>query len=300
MRTTLMSMTGFGASAFSVGGVAWRVEIRSVNHKALAARFHWPAELALHEAAVTRRLRDRLVRGAVDVSVTADGSAGEGFSVNVDHGALKALMAELTTLAGELGATPPSLDAALRLGPFVTVERRRFDPATLEAPLLTAVDAALDGLVAMREAEGASLAADLRARLLRIADGVEVIATTSPEVLVQMRERLAAKLREAAVAADVAIDPGRALAEVIVMADKSDVTEEVVRARTHLGTLAALLTDSDGADAERGRRLDFMTQELLRELNTMGSKGRDATIAARVVDAKVELEKIREQVQNIA
>lgn len=308
MGTTLMSMTGFGAATFTPeadppgSSALWRVEIRAVNHKGLAVRFHGPPEVAAHEAAVSRLLRERLVRGAVDVTVTPSGGGTAACAVTVDRASLGAVMQALSDVARDLGVPPPSLDAALRLGPFVQVEPRQVDPAALATPLLAAVGEALDGLVAMRAAEAVALAADLSTRLARISDHVEAIAALAPAVLSGLRSRLEARLEEAGEALGLTLDPARAMAEVVVFADRSDLTEELVRARAHLATLRRLLDPGAGSDGaeERGRRLDFMTQELLRELNTMGSKARDAGIAARVVDAKVELEKIREQVQNIA
>jgi uncharacterized protein (TIGR00255 family) len=294
----LMSMTGFGSGAMTLGAAAWRVEIRSVNHKSLTVRTSWPSEFAAAESAVARLVRDRLGRGAVDVSVQAERAAEDTFDVRVDRAAVSALMQELRLVAAEVGAPPPALDAVLRLGPFVEVRRRPVDPAALIAPLEAAVGQALDGLVAMRLTEGAALEADLLARLGTLDAFVEAVAEAAPEVLRGFEERLRARLDEASARLGADLDKDRALAEVVVFADKSDMTEELVRARTHLAAFREVIADP--ATAEKGRRLDFMTQEILREINTMGSKCRDAAIAQRVVEAKVELEKIREQVQNIA
>jgi uncharacterized protein (TIGR00255 family) len=294
----LMSMTGFGSAPMAIGEAAWRIEIRSVNHKSLTVRTSWPSEFSAAESAVVRLVRDRLGRGAVDVAVQAERAAEDTFDVRVDRAAVSALMQELRLVAAEVGAPPPALDAVLRLGPFVEVRRRPVDPTALLAPLEESVGLALDGLVAMRLAEGAALEADLLARLGTLDAFVEAVAEAAPEVLRGFEERLRARLDEASARLGADLDKDRALAEVVVFADKSDMTEELVRARTHLAAFREIIADP--APAEKGRRLDFMTQEILREINTMGSKCRDAAIAQRVVEAKVELEKIREQVQNIA
>ncbi len=294
----LMSMTGFGSAPMAIGEAAWRIEIRSVNHKSLTVRTSWPSEFSAAESAVVRLVRDRLGRGAVDVAVQAERAAEDTFDVRVDRAAVSALMQELRLVAAEVGAPPPALDAVLRLGPFVEVRRRPVDPTALLAPLEESVGLALDGLVAMRLAEGAALEADLLARLGTLDAFVEAVADAAPEVLRGFEERLRARLDEASARLGADLDKDRALAEVVVFADKSDMTEELVRARTHLAAFREIIADP--APAEKGRRLDFMTQEILREINTMGSKCRDAAIAQRVVEAKVELEKIREQVQNIA
>lgn len=295
---TLTSMTGFGSATFSIGGDAWRIEARSVNHKSLSLRLHWSSEFSACENAVTRLVREKLGRGAVDLAVNSESVSAESFDVHVEREAIAALMRELRHIAAEVGAPPPTLDGILKVGPFIEVKRRRADPGRLEAPLLEGVARALDGLVAMREIEGASLAADLVQRLDHIDKLVTEIATAAPDVLRGFEDRLRARLAEADARLGLALDKERALAEVVVFADKSDLTEEIVRARTHLSAFRAIIIHPD--EAEKGRRLDFMVQEILRELNTMGSKCRDAGIAQHVVEAKVELEKIREQVQNIA
>jgi uncharacterized protein (TIGR00255 family) len=291
-------MTGFGSATFSNGAGTWRIEVRAVNHKSLSLRLHWPSEFAALEHAVTRLVRDRLGRGAVDLSVIAESVSAEAFDVHVEREALAALMRELRHVAADVGAPPPTLEAVLKAGPFVEVRRRRVDAGDVESLLLEGVSRALDGLVTMREAEGAALAADLLERIGRIDALVEVIAQAAPEVLRGFEERLRARLAEADLRLGLTLDKERALTEVVVFADKSDLTEEIVRARTHLAAFRGVL-GAEG-DSEKGRRLDFMVQEILRELNTMGSKCRDAAIAQQVVEGKVELEKIREQVQNIA
>jgi len=292
----VLSMTGFGAATFQVAGVAYRVEARSVNHKGLALRLHLPPELAHAESAASALARTMLGRGAVDVTVVREGGATPT-GLEVDHQGLGALMRELAAVAAECGAPPPTLDTALRLGAFVRVVEHHPDPAESESALTTALAGAFEALVAMRRREGEHLRADSEARLDALDRLLGRIEVDAPRLLAQMEERLRHKVADALARHGHAIEEARVLTEVVVLADKSDVTEELVRARTHVTVFRQTLADPD---LECGRRLDFLVQELLREWNTLGSKCRDADIAQRVVDAKVELEKIREQVQNIA
>lgn len=297
--TTLMSMTGFGAAAFEVDGHRFRVEAKSVNHKGLSLRLHLPPELAHCEHTANGLARQKLMRGSVEVNVARETGA-EAQAIEVDRTGLAALMRELTQVASELGAAPPSLDTALRLGSFIRFVDRRPDPAGAEAAFAQGLARAFDALVAMRRREGQVLAADCEARLAAMEKLLDQIGGEAPKVLQQMEERLRQKVTAELARHGASFDDARVLTEIVVFSDKADVTEELVRARAHVAAFRQTLA-SDAADGtERGRRLDFLTQELLREWNTLGSKCRDAAIAQWVVDAKVELEKIREQVQNIA
>lgn len=293
----LMSMTGFGAAGFSFGGQSWRVEARSVNHKALSLRAHLPPELAHCEATVAALVRQRLLRGSVELHVNLESDHGE-VVVDVNRPALSALMRELQTIAAELGAPPPTLELALRQGNLVSLHRSAIDPAVAEAAFLDGLARALDALVAMRQREGEALARDLEARLDALSRMLDETAEVAPKITLALLERLRQRVTRLEAELGVDLDKSRVLTELVVFSDKSDVTEEIVRARAHIAAFRDTLAGD--ADVERGRRLDFLTQELLRELNTLGSKCRDAGVAIAVVDAKIELEKIREQAQNLA
>lgn len=294
-----MSMTGFGAATFEVGGQGFRVEAKSVNHKGLSLRLHLPPELAHCEVIANTLARQKLMRGSVEVSVNRESGGSGGQRVEVDRTALTLLLRELNAVASELGVAPPTLDVALRLGSFVRFVEQRPDLLEAEHAFADGVGRAFEALVTMRQKEGAVLVSDCEARLASMDRMLDTIAVEAPKVLGAMEERLRLKIVEALQKHGIALDEGRVLTEVIAFSDKSDITEELVRARAHIVAFRATL--ADGGDAtERGRRLDFLTQELLREWNTLGSKCRDAAIAQTVVDAKVELEKVREQVQNIA
>jgi uncharacterized protein (TIGR00255 family) len=290
-------MTGFGAATFSVGHQSFRVEVKSVNHKALALRMILPPELAHAESEATALARARLLRGSVEVRVDLDHD-GAPVEVHVDQPALAALMHALQRVATELGAPAPTLELALRQGNLVTLRRHTPDPELLTRSFLDGLGRALDALTRMRETEAAALAVDLRQRLDALEAMLALVEVEGPKVTAALMDRLKIKVSKLESELGVSLDEGRILSELVVFSDKSDVTEELVRARAHLAQFReALLPDGD---AERGRRLDFLTQELLREFNTLGSKCRDAGVVSAVVDAKVELEKIREQAQNIA
>jgi len=167
----------------------------------------------------------------------------------------------------------------------------------VETAFADAVTRALDGLGAMRLREGAALARDLLERLLALERMLDQVEELAPKITLALLERLRQRVARLEAELGTDLDKARVMTELVVFSDKSDVTEEVVRARAHIAACRATLGGAD--DNERGRRLDFLTQELLRELNTLGSKCRDAGVATAVVDAKVELEKIREQSQNL-
>jgi len=296
----LMSMTGFGAATFAVGGQHWRLELKSVNNKALAFRMHTPHELSRQpelEALASTQIRQRLLRGSVELSLILE-SDQTPVEVVLDRHALTALMRELQHLATDLGAPPPTLELALRQGNLISFRKREHDQAALVAAFNDGLQRVIDAHVAMRENEGASLVADLTMRIDALDRMLTSVETEGPKVTTALMDRLRARVAKVESDLGVELDQARILSEIVVFSDRSDVTEELVRARAHIEQFRQTLATSE--HTERGRRLDFLTQELLRELNTLGSKCRDAGVASAVVDAKVELEKIREQAQNIA
>ncbi len=298
-RATVRSMTGFGSSTFEVDGRRYRIDIKTVNHRHLNMRFRVPGELASGEARAKKLAHDRLGRGAVEIGIALEGATEQPIEIEIDEAGARALGAKLNTLAVELNLAPPSIDLVVRLGDFVSIQRARSKPEALLEAMCAGLGEALDRVVEMREREGAALAADLLARLGRLDELLDRVEAEAPVVQKAFAARLRTRLDDAAKRHGVDIDPGRLATELVLFADRSDVTEETVRARTHIGAVRELLADG-GRDDGRGKRLDFLAQELGREFNTIGSKCRDADMAGAVVDAKVELERIREQVQNIA
>ena len=296
MSACLLSMTGFGRRIAEAGERRLVVEIRSLNARGSDIKVRGrdldiPATV---ETEIVRAIRARVVRGSVAITIREEGvQAPEAL---IDLAVVRQAHAVLETLRRELGlAQPVDLDtvAAFLAGPASRHVRR--DEMAWEE-VRPAVEHALQEMQAMRAREGAALVADLRQRL----DRLRVLAEDLAHAAAGLPTRAARKLEErlASVAASaVAVDPSRLAQEVAMLAEKLDVAEEVVRLRTHLHHLGELL--SDAAPEAAGRKIDFLVQEIGREINTIGSKVQDAPIAALVVEGKVELEKLREQAQNI-
>jgi uncharacterized protein (TIGR00255 family) len=286
-------MTGFGAADGAVAGGRLRLEIRTVNHRHLSVQLKLPSELADLEAALRERLRAHFERGHVTVSGRWVEAPALAETVAVDTVRARALASALRSLARELGvAGDLDLATLARLPEVVRVTQG--ETAADGAGALAVLDQAATACVAARDREGLALAADLRGRLDHLAVLARRVADAAPARLDRERDRLAASVRD--LAGGVALEPERLAREIAVMADRLDITEELVRFDTHLAAMRQAL---DGAEAAAGRRLGFLLQEAGREVNTMGSKANDATIASVVIDMKTELEKLREQVENL-
>lgn len=276
------------------GGRRATVEIRSVNHRFLDLKLRGASLDPAVEERIAGQVRRSLERGAVTVNVHVE-RRGEAAAPRIDRAAARAAHEALGALALDLGVAPPDL-ALIVAQPGVVVAGDDLDDEDVVGEAIEdAAGAALARLLEMRTSEGAALVADLGARidvLAGIFDGVEAVVVSQPD---EARRRLSERLARLLEDAKVAIDPGRLAQEVALIADRLDVTEELVRARSHLGQVRALLAGK----AAGGRRLDFLVQELGREINTIGSKSAAAEISRLVVEGKAELEKIREQAQNL-
>jgi uncharacterized protein (TIGR00255 family) len=289
-------MTGFGRGEAAADGVRLTVEVRTVNHRFFTATVRLPREYVSLEARVTAELRARIERGHATASfdLAADPRAEAAVTVNRDTvRAYLAALAEVRELAGTDGAV--DLTQVLTL-PGV-IERKAREPLAEEAfaGLATAaLSAALGDLVALRDAEGERLREDLEVRLAAAEAAVARIEGLAPERELRERERLAAKLRELLGGVDE-LGEARLAQEVALLADRFDISEEVTRFRSHV----ALFRETLAAAGPSGRQLGFVLQEMLRETNTMGSKANDARIAQEVIGIKNELEKLREQVENV-
>ncbi len=298
MKHQLTSMTGFGRARASLGQRTVVVEIRSLNHRGLDLKLRC-IELQIApeiESGIVRRVRQSLVRGSVTISLRDEAADGQG-SKWFDLPRLRQMHASLEDLRAAIGLSG-TVDLAT-LGAFACANRSGTAdelPASDWAALAPAVDAALAGLTAMRTEEGAAVGRDLKLRrdnLRALVEKIAVLAEGLPSRAARrLDERLAGLL-----APGVSLDPARLAQEVALLAERLDVSEELVRLRAHLDHLAGLLDGSIG-DAP-GRRVDFLAQEIGREFNTLGSKVQDHAISALVIDAKAELEKLREQAQNI-
>jgi uncharacterized protein (TIGR00255 family) len=296
MNTSLISMTGFGRGRASLGQRTVVVEVRSLNHRGLDLKLRcMDLQIAPEiEAEIGRKVRQSLVRGSVMISLR-DEAADSQANKWIDIPRLRQMHASLEELRATIGM-PGSVDLAT-LGTFLCATKagttNELGAADWNA-LAPAVDVALNGLVAMRTAEGHAIGLDLKARLGNLAILVERIAGLADGLPSRAARRLEERL---AGLTSVPVDPARLAQEVALLADRLDVSEEIARLHAHLDHLGGLL-EGKGNDAP-GRRIDFLAQEIGREFNTLGSKVQDSAISALVIDGKAELEKLREQAQNI-
>lgn len=286
-------MTGFGRSELKLPGRVWAIELTSVNQKSLQVSVYGPEEWPLLESTLTAWIRPRIYRGKITVRLTsaeAISRAGSGW----DESSLQASFAELKQLAEKL-KIPFQPDVRLLLD---LAESRRLNRVALPAwddvlPLLQkSFTEALDHLVAMREQEGASLGKDLKSRVEHLEKLLVVMESSEKNAPARQRDLLLKRLKESGLSVDLADE--RILKELTLFADRSDITEEIVRLRSHFSQFHDELKQE-----KTGRKLDFLVQELLREVNTIGSKASEISTTKAVLEAKTEIERIREQVQNI-
>ena len=293
--TLIKSMTGYGRAVETVNGREFTVELRSVNNRYLDCSVRLPRMLAFAEDAVKQAVKASVSRGKVDVYISVHAEAGDEVVVKLNRGVLEGYLAAMQQMVEEYDAVEDDIRVSVlsRLPEVFSIEKPEVDEEQLLADLMTVVSKALSGYDAMRSTEGAALDRDLRSRGQTILELVGVVEQGNGQTVSDYRARLEAKLRE--VLANTAIDESRILTEAAIFADKVAVDEETVRLRSHLEHMNAML---DGGGAI-GRKLDFLLQEMNREANTIGSKCTDVRLARVVVDIKAELEKIREQTQNI-
>jgi uncharacterized protein (TIGR00255 family) len=293
----IFSMTGFGRAARESDGLSFEVEARSVNHRHLDLRLRLPRILGDRENALKQRVQGRLSRGKVEVVVALAANASTSKLV-IDE-AIAGQYVEAARVLSARHALAGNLDVASLLSlPGVTrVLETEVDAESLAAAVEEALDEAMRGLVAMRAAEGEALQLEIEGRLatvLRLADAFEA---RSGEVVQAARQRLQKRAEQ--IRRDVGLsDDARLHQEIVIAADRLDITEELVRLRSHVAQFEDTLR-AGGPENPVGRRLDFLLQELGREANTVGSKASDAALAQDVVGLKTELERIREQVQNV-
>jgi uncharacterized protein (TIGR00255 family) len=292
----IRSMTGFGRAEVSGEAIVVTVEARSVNHRHLDIALRLPRALTTLEMEARRVVQSRVERGRIDVAVQLTPVAGPSAQrLTIDAELAREYVARARALGAELGVPGDVTLAWVMERPGVT-RMADAEPAEPAAPWPVFADAlalALDELVARRTAEGERLEQELRSLHGELASHVTVMASRAPAAAARKEERLRERLRS--LLADTPIDDGRLLAEAAIWADKTDITEELARLRAHLGEFTLLL-DKGGS---LGRQLDFLLQELNREVNTVGSKADDLEMSQAALGAKSALEKIREQVQNL-
>ena len=287
-------MTGYGRAVETVNGREFTVELRSVNNRYLDCAVRLPRILSFAEDGVKQAVKASVSRGKVDVFISVRSEAGEEIQVSLNTAVLDSYLKAMHRMVEEYGVRDDiSVSNVSRLPEVFVMERPQVDEDQLLADLMQVVNKALEGYDAMRQQEGQALDNDLRSRGNTILQLVEQVEAGNGQTVVDYRNRLEAKLKE--VLSSTTIDESRILTEAAIFADKVAVDEETVRLRSHLKQMNAML---DGGGAV-GRKLDFLLQEMNREANTIGSKCTDVNLARIVVDIKAELEKIREQTQNI-
>jgi len=292
--TLIKSMTGYGRAVEMVNGREFSVEIRSVNNRYLDCTVKMPRAISYAEDAVKQAVKQAVSRGKVDVFISMKSESAEDIQITVNKPVLEGYLSALRQIAEEYQVRDDtSVMNLAKIPDVLLVEKPQVDEEQLQQDLLSVVEKALDAYNAMRIREGQALEADLRSRAATILSLVEQVELASPQTVSDYRTRLENKMRE--VLENTAIDESRILTEAAIFADKVAVDEETVRLRSHLQQMDTMLSGSGGV----GRKLDFLLQEMNREANTTGSKCTDVKIARIVVDIKAELEKIREQTQNI-
>lgn len=294
MSLTVSSMTGFGRAKELVGDFDITVEIRAVNHRYFEFSSRLPRSFQFLEEKLKSTCHNRVARGKVELSLVIENCAQDAVVFELNEQYTDAYVAALHHLAERYGLRDDiSVSSLMRNGDVFTVRRNETDEEAVTEAVLKVTEMALDNFVEMRRVEGKRLAEDISSRADTIAEHVSFIEERSPETVAEYRERLEQRIRE--LLGDASVDEQRLLTETAVFADKIAVAEETVRLRSHLKQLHTMLE----AEGEIGRKFDFLIQEMNREANTIGSKAQDLEIGRRVVEIKAEIEKIREQVQNI-
>jgi uncharacterized protein (TIGR00255 family) len=287
-------MTGFGRGETSAHGRRFTVELRAVNHRYLDVRVRLPGELAEHTPAAEAIAKSALSRGRVEINGRLD-AGSRGPSPVLDAERARAAFAALVSLRDELAPGEPVPLGLLSSVPDLFKSAPTLGSEEAKGLVTQAVRAACDDLDAMRLREGAALGVDFAARLGSMREHIDSVHGRMDNLVAVHRDRLRERIEKLLDGA-AALDPGRLEQEIAILADKSDITEELTRLQSHFDQFATLA----GADeAQVGRKLDFLVQEMNREVNTIGSKSADAELAHTVVAMKAEIERIREQVQNV-
>ena len=290
----IKSMTGYGRVEAVCDGRNIVVEAKSVNHRFLEIALRMPAVLYPLEMEYKKKIGERFKRGRIDVSIRLEGDGAESSKVKLNLDVAHNYFDVLTKLKNEFNLQEP-----IGLKTFISFRDIFTPPAEtqLQGDFLNSVDKtlqeALSMLVNMRQDEGIALFSDMQMRLQAIGGMMGTIRLRAPQVVTEYQKRLSDRVKE--LSAGFELDAARLVQEVAIMADRCDITEEIVRMQSHIGQFEALLQ----SDEAEGRKIDFLLQEMNREINAIGSKANDVEIARQVIEAKSELSKLREQAQNI-
>jgi len=292
----MLSMTGYGRAEALIEGRKWIIEIKSLNHRYIEIITRLPNALSSLEVDIKKRVGERIFRGRIEVSVQADAEAGGDSSVqySLNVPLLRNYHSLLLKIKEELGLQDAiELKTLVRFKEIFVPSETRFDPAAAWGTLQKTLDEALDALIRMRRAEGETLQKDFQARLGTLRRHMESAKARAPRTVLEYKQRLQERIRE--LTEGLEMDPARLSQEVALLAEKSDITEEIVRFESHVGQMEKLLRSGEAI----GRKLDFLLQEMGREVNTLGSKSNDIAIAQDVIELKSELAKMREQALNV-
>ena len=290
----IKSMTGFGRAEVMEENRKFTVEIKSVNHRYFDVNIKMPKKLGFFESAIRNLLKEYMQRGKVDVFITYEDYNENNVALKYNEEIAREYLTHLNAMAEQFDLQNDITVGKLSKYPEVfTMEEQDVDEKELWSVLEKALRQACEQFVASRITEGENLKKDLVEKLDEMLKNVDFIEERSPQILSDYRSRLEAKVKE--LLEDTQIDDGRIAAEVTIYADKVCVDEETVRLRSHLQQLDGMLNEVKPV----GRKLDFLVQEMNRETNTIGSKCQDLDITRIVVDMKAEIEKIREQIQNL-
>lgn len=290
----IKSMTGFGAGDAETADFKVHIEVKAVNQRFLETNYHMPYSMNMFENQLTKKIKEYASRGKLDINIRFQDLRDKAVTVKVDKGLVAAYGQALQEISSQLELSAPV--TAAQIASYPDVLKLNEENADLEAAqpvLMQAMAQALESFVAMREAEGQNIQRDLLARIGTLENFVGELEKLAPEIVAAYRQRLENLLREYLAKED--IEESRLIQEVALFTDKVNYTEETVRLRSHFDQFRQIITAGEPV----GRKLDFLIQEMNREINTVASKANSAGAAQFVVDVKSEIEKIREQIQNI-
>ncbi len=290
----IKSMTGFGAGDAETADFKVHIEVKAVNQRFLETNYHMPYSMNMFENQLTKKIKEYASRGKLDINIRFQDLRDKAVTVKVDKGLVAAYGQALQEISSQLELSAPV--TAAQIASYPDVLKLNEENADLEAAqpvLMQAMEQALESFVAMREAEGQNIQRDLLARIGTLENFVGELEKLAPEIVAAYRQRLENLLREYLAKED--IDESRIIQEVALFTDKVNYTEETVRLRSHFNQFRQIITAGEPV----GRKLDFLIQEMNREINTVASKANSVGAAQFVVDVKSEIEKIREQIQNI-
>ena len=290
----VLSMTGFGRGTTADDNREVTIEIKAINHRYLDINLRMPRVMSSMEDAFRKKIQQTLSRGRIEVYIGYKNKAQDQVTVTVNESVAAAYHDAFQTLSERFRLnTGPDLATLASMDGIFTISETEEDENALKELLFSALEKALTVMIQMRENEGAFLAQDVQERCQLIGTMVDSIEELSPAVVEEYRKKLEMRLKDLVISTDLAEQ--RFLTEVVFFADRSNITEEIIRLRSHLDQLKQTMKNGGAI----GRKLDFIVQEMNREANTIGSKSADATITGYVVELKSEIEKIREQIQNI-